>query len=199
MAPETTAARLCLTPNPEQRQQEPSLTLALQREGPQLPPSPHSSLAGCLPSVRSSICMAGTYTFQQQPKPRLKSQSKGQAWSPRLGGKMGGCGGEEGAEQAASRCRGPPQDHARSGTSEGGVWCWGRGGNGVPQPNRREERREKLASPGGQKQECWELSAAGLCWDGKEAGGVGEEDIGWEEQSCCHTEWAQHGQVNENE
>ena len=75
------------------------------------------------------------------------------------------------------------------------------GQGGQRRPTAQQERRKegKAGIPWCQKQECWELSAAGLCWDGKEAGGVGEEDIGWEEQSCCHTEWAQHGQVNENE
>lgn len=105
------------------------MTLALQREGPQLPPSAQSSLAGCLPSVRSFICVAGTYTFQQQPKPRLKSQSKAQAGVPGWVERWGVGSGEEGAGQAASRCRGPPQDHARSGASEGGVW-WRGGGRG---------------------------------------------------------------------
>ena len=75
-APETTAAGLCLMPNPQQRQQEPGLTPGLQREGPQLPPSARSNLARCQHSAHSFICMAGTYTFQQQPKPRLKSQSR---------------------------------------------------------------------------------------------------------------------------
>lgn len=55
----------------------------------------------------------------------------------------------------------------------GGVGDGG-GGNGVPQPDRREKRREKPAAPGGQKEECWDLSAAGLCWNGKEAGGAGQ-------------------------
>ena len=58
-------------------------------------------------------------------------------------------------------------------------WGTGVGGNGVPQPDRREKRREKPAAPGGQKEECWDLSAAGLCWNGKEAGGAGQEEIGW--------------------
>lgn len=59
---------------------------------------------------------------------------------------MGGCGGRRGQNRLLADTEGHPRimpdlEHQRE--EYGG----GAGGNGVPQPNRREERREKPASP----------------------------------------------------
>ena len=69
---------------------------------------------------------------------------------------MGGGGERRGQNSLLADAEGHPRitpvlEHQRE--EYGGVAC----GDGVPQPDRREERRGKPAAPGGQKQECWEL------------------------------------------
>lgn len=107
-------------------------------------------------------------------------------------------GGEEGAEQAASRCREghpritPDLEHQKE---EYGGRGGGRGwGNGVHSPT-GEKKEGKAGRPWRPEEECCRISRQlGFAGMERRLGAQGR----LEEQSCCHTEWAQRAQVNES-
>lgn len=157
LAPETAATALCLPPIPQQGSRA-GLDLAAAGGVGSLPVP---SQSGRMSALCAFIHLHGQELhFQQQPKPRLKSQSKAQAGVPGWVERWGVGWGR--AEQAASRCRGPPRIHTRSGASEGEVWWRGGDGGGMAsQPDRRKRRKSRQPLEA-RKEECWDLSRLGF-------------------------------------